>query len=101
MGPGEMSNEQERDPEGRPQASRQNSVENSGPSGGRGGREPMSPASSPGNLTERYWETRKYEAMMPDMFYPTLLGRWLAEDGTVGISPGELDWLECCSSSLC
>ena len=38
MGPGEMSNEQERDPEGRPQASRQNSVENSGP-GGRGGRE--------------------------------------------------------------
>ena len=39
------------------------------------------------------------EAEMPDMFYPTLLGRWLAEDGTVGISPGELDWLECCSSS--
>ena len=56
MGPGEMSNEQERDPEGRPQASRQNSVENSGPSGGRGGRDSTSPASSPGNLTERYWD---------------------------------------------
>ena len=34
------------------------------------------------------------------MYYPTLLGQWLAEDGTVCIPPGKYDWLECSSSSL-
>eukprot|EP00614_Pseudopedinella_elastica_P007480 CAMPEP_0172589070 /NCGR_PEP_ID=MMETSP1068-20121228/7886_1 /TAXON_ID=35684 /ORGANISM="Pseudopedinella elastica, Strain CCMP716" /LENGTH=101 /DNA_ID=CAMNT_0013384587 /DNA_START=193 /DNA_END=495 /DNA_ORIENTATION=+ len=51
-----MSNEQQRATERLLQASRQNSVEDSGPSGGRGGRESTSPASSPGNLTKRYWD---------------------------------------------
>ena len=114
MGPGEMSNEQrrdalsrfhlfrqtimendktggkEQDPERRCQASRQNSVEDSGPSGGRGGRESTSPASSPGDLIERNvdWEKLRFRAKRPEVYYPTLLGECLAEDGAVWIPPG-------------
>ena len=91
-----MSNEQQRATERLLKASRQNSVEDSGPSGGRGGRESTSPASSPGDLTERNadWEELRFRAKRPEMYYPTLLGECLAEDGTVCISPGRYDWLK-------
>ena len=90
-----------RDPEGRPQASRQNSVVDSGP-GGRGDRESTSPAPSPGDLTERNvdWDKLRFRAKRPEMYYPTLLGEFLAEDGAVCIPPGRYYWLECSSSSL-